>query len=623
MHEKEFAVSFEPSGKTAFVLPGTHLAEAAAVAGLTLDLPCGGQGVCGKCRVRVTKGATSPTPAEAVFFSSQQLADGWRLACQTTVEQDAAVEIPRTSLLESHHKILAEMAETAHAVGDPNVRKHYVELTEPERGKDAPDVLRLEKALGPLEVDVDFLRGLPRLLRREKFRGTVVILGRELIDFEPGDSSHQSFAAAVDLGTTTLAAVLLDLADARQAAVVSRLNPQTAYGDDVLSRILHSRDNPQGLNELHESVAAAVDEMIGELVAQSGADRTKIYEVVLSGNTTMQQLFCRVDSSSLGEIPFVPATGHGISLSAAKLGLRIHPRGRLHVMPVIGGFVGGDTVSGILATELADAETPTLLVDIGTNGEIVLVHNGRLTAASTAAGPAFEGARISQGMRGTSGAIEKVIVDGGGSTDACSARLRFNVIGNVPPVGLCGSALIDLAAELLRYGVLSPQGRIVPPGDLPAETPDDLRRRIIDGGRHPALVLAEEAETGLDRPILVTQADFRELQLASGAIRAGITILLRRAGLASAELDKVLIAGGFGNFIRRANAQRIGLLPPDVPHERILFQGNASLSGARLAALSQRARREAEELARATEHVDLSCDADFQEVFADAMFFPE
>ena len=618
MHEEEFAVKFEPGGKTVYVLEGTHLVEAAAVAGLTLNSPCGGVGTCGKCRVRLLDGAAEPTSREARHFSQAQLDDGWRLACRTRIIRAAVVEIPETSLLESHHKILDELHEESRAPTDPNVRKQYVELNAPQRGDDAPDQIRLQNAVGPVGVDLDLLRKLPEKLRTQSFAGTAVMLGGELIDFEAGDTCGESFAVAVDLGTTTVAALLLDLATGRQRAVASRLNPETVFGDDVIARILHCRKDPQGLNELHESVAAAVDEMIGELAISAHIERRRIYEIVLAGNTTMQQLFCRIDPSSLGEIPFVPTAGHRLYEPAAKLGLHIHPRGRLYVMPVIGGFVGGDTVSGILATEMAEANGPTLLVDIGTNGEIVLSHDGRLTAASTAAGPAFEAARISQGMRGSNGAIEKVIIE---NNDG-QARLRFNVIGNLPPLGLCGSALIDLAAELLRCGILLPQGRLCRPDELPADLSDDLRARVLLDGKHAAFMLAAATESGLDRAIIVTQADFRELQLASGAIRAGTELLLRREGLSPGDLDRVLIAGGFGNFIRRSNAQRIGLLPPQTPHSSIRFHGNTSLSGARLAAISVRARQEARQLARRAKHVDLSCDPEFQTAFADAMLFP-
>jgi uncharacterized 2Fe-2S/4Fe-4S cluster protein (DUF4445 family) len=276
--------------------------------------------------------------------------------------------------------------------------------------------------------------------------------------------------------------------------------------------------------------------------------------------------------------------------------------------------VGGDTVAGILATNLVNKPGPALLVDIGTNGEIVLWAKGKLTAASTAAGPAFEGARISCGMQGSAGAIEKVIVDG---------RLRINVIGNVPPAGLCGSGLIDVAAELLRHKVLSPQGKLRTPDELPDDVLPDLIERVVLNEGKVAFMLASEEDSATGKAIVLTQRDFRELQLATGAIRSGIGILLKRAGLKAQDLQEVYIAGGFGNFIRRSNAQRIGLLPGQLEHHKIRYSGNTSLAGARLGALSLRARGLAEEIARRTEHVDLSTDPDFQELFAEAMIFPE
>jgi len=327
----------------------------------------------------------------------------------------------------------------------------------------------------------------------------------------------------------------------------------------------------------------------------------------------MQQLCCAVDPRWLGRVPFVPAAGRGLELSAAELGLHVHPRARVYLMPVIGGFVGGDTTSGILATSLAELSGPSMLIDIGTNGEIVLAAEGRMWAASTAAGPAFEGARISRGMRAAPGAIDKVVVDG---------RLRINTIGAQPAVGICGSALIDLTAELLRYGLLTPQGKFVSPDRLPADVPADLADRLVVSDGQAAFVVAGGEETADGKPLLLTQRDVRETQLATGAIRAGTLMLLRRAGLETRELDNLLVAGGFGTFLRHSNAQRIGLLPAELDHQRIRFQGNTSLAGARLVLVSRSARAEAERLARRVEHVDLSSDADFQATFADAMLFP-
>ena len=614
MRESKVSVTFLPQGKTAEVLQGTRLVEAAARAGISLDLPCGGEGTCGKCRVRVLRGDSEPTPRQRERLSEEELRGGYRLACQMLVEGPLEIEVPETSLLAAGHQILARSRNTTRAFTKPVVRKQYVEMPMPERGSDQPDLTRLRERLGPVETDLEGLRLLPGLLRLADFRGTAVVAEGCLLDFEPGDTTARTFGVAFDIGTTTLVAELLDLGDGSSLGLASRLNPQTAFGDDVLSRILHARDHPGGLGALQEALVEALDEMIGEMAGEANINRDEIYAVTFSGNTTMQELLLRVDPRWLGEVPFVPATGGSVSVQAARLGLRIHPRGRAYVMPVIGGFVGGDTVSGILSTEMAGAEGPTLLVDIGTNGEIVLAREGKLAAASTAAGPAFEGARISHGMRGSTGAIEKVAVN---------ARLETHVIGNVPPVGLCGSALIDVGAELLRHGILTPQGRLLAGDELPQDLPADLRDRVVANNGAVAFLLAGETETGTGRPVVVTQRDFRELQLATGAIRAGIAILLSREGLKPADLHSVLIAGGFGNFIRRGNAQRIGLLPSGIPRGRIRYQGNTSLAGARLVALCTQARRTAEDLARRSEHLDLSFDPGFQMAFAEAMIFPE
>ena len=424
-----------------------------------------------------------------------------------------------------------------------------------------------------------------------------------LLDFEPDNTEWHACAAAFDVGTTTLAGALLDANSGRDLAVVARLNPQTRFGDDVLARILRVRTDADGAGALAAAIREALDEMLGELCQAAEIPRQRVYELTIAGNTTMQQLLCGVDVSPLGEVPFVPAAGRSLLLPAAELGLGIHPRGRAWIMPVIGGFVGGDTVAGVLATGVNDAVAPTLFVDIGTNGEIVLAAGGKLWAASTAAGPAFEGARILHGMRGSAGAIEKVVVDDG--------RLRINVIGDVPPVGLCGSALIDAAAELLRHGLLAPQGRLLSADQLPPGIVPDLARRVVAYEGRPAFLLVGEEETGHGRPILLTQQDLRELQLAAGAIRAGIALLLQRGGLGPQDLNRVFVGGGFGNFIRRSNAQRIGLLPGGVEHRRIRYQGNTSLAGARLTAVSGRARKLADEVARRIEHVDLPATPSF------------
>ncbi len=611
--QEQCRVTFQPQGRSVHVLAGTTLIEAAALAGLTLDTPCGGAGTCGKCRVRVTAGAEQPSALDVQTFREEERQAGWRLACQTRVGGAMVVEVPAASLFASVCRIQEASATGEVEEIEPAVRKVYVELAPPTQEEDAPDLLRLERQIGLFEADVHVLRDLPRTLRDEGFRGTAVLADHRLIDFEAGDTTSRCFGAAFDIGTTTLVGVLLDLRGGEELAVASSINPQVRIGDDVLARILYAEE-PGGLADLRKAVVGEVDALIGRLCEAAGVARGCVYEVTFSGNTTMQHLLCGIDPSALGQLPFVPAYARGLLLRASDLGVRVHPRAYAYVMPVIGGFVGGDTVGGILTTRLLASDGPSLLVDVGTNGELVLTHDGRLWAASTAAGPAFEGARISCGMRAGPGAIEKVLFDG---------DLRVSVIGECKATGLCGTGLIDVAAEMIRAGLVSSAGRLLPPDALPMNVSEVIRRRVrVDPAGKVAFTLVEASESGTGEDITVTQRDVRELQLAAGAIRAGIRILLKQVGLAPEHLTQVVLAGGFGSFIRRRNARQIGLLPPELESHHIHYVGNTSLSGARWVLLSRSARREAETLARRTRHVELSLDPDFQIEFGEAMIFP-
>ncbi len=612
MPAPDIVIRFHPQGRAVSTPPGALLLEAAAGAGVTLNTPCGGQGTCGKCRVRIMEGAPPTDAAGSDALSAAERSDGWRLACRSVVTNNMVVEVPEASLLPVFHRIL--MATGEHADGDAErpCRKIHARLPAPALDDDRPDTTRLAEAAGPFSASLEVLRELPARLRASDFAGTAVLAGERLIAWEPGDTRGANYAAAFDIGTTTLGAVLLDLHGGGEAARASRMNPQMSWGADVLTRIRHAQEGPEALEALRRAIIKAVSGLLETLCADADVQPEHIYGAVFAGNTAMQHLLLGIDPTALGRVPFVPALGAGAGVGAAEAGVKIHPRGRVHVFPVIGGFVGGDTVAGLLATGLDGDAGPVLFIDIGTNGEIVAAHDGKLLAASCAAGPAFEGARISQGMRAAPGAIEKVWTEDG--------DVRLYVIGGGAPAGLCGSGLIDAAAELLRLGVLAPQGLIVDAEDVPVSVPEAIRRRIVPGEAGNAFVLWE-ARNG--ETVAVTQRDIRELQLATAAIRAGIGVLLKRAGLAPKDLDRILVAGGFGNYIRRGNAQQIGLLPMAVPGERIVFAGNTALSGACLAAASLPAREKAEALARQAVHVELSQDPAFHNAFIEGMFFPE
>lgn len=609
---KEIRVTFQPSGRSVYVLPGTILLEAAARAGFVIETPCGGSGTCGKCLVRIASGECSDCTDAEGLLSSEQVEDGYRLACQCKIQNALTVEIPESSLFQAAQKILSSDTGEKLEV-DPVVRKRFVEIPEPEHGDSLSDSEILVKALDGGTPTVATLRQLPRTLREADFSITATLCGDRIIRVQAGDTAAACHGIAFDIGTTTIVGTIVDLVTGADLAVASMMNPQTSFGDDVLSRIKKCREEPGGLDVLHTTIVEAVNKVAGNAARQVGIEASDIYMAVFAGNTTMQQILCGIDPRALGELPFLPAFRNMVSLRAADIGLSIYPDAEVVVFPQIGGFVGGDTVAGIIATRLDQQSEPSLLVDVGTNGEIVLSHDGKLTATSVAAGPAFEGARIVNGMRAMQGAIEKVVFN---------SDVEFNVIGNMKPSGICGTGLIDVAAAMLRAGVLDSTGRILGPDETAPDVPERIRNRVVaDNGQFDFVLADGEASATGDR-LCLYQKDIRELQLANGAIRAGISILLDRAGLSPDDLGSVLLAGAFGNFIRRSNARRIGMLP-QISRSRIRFVGNTASFGAKMVLLSREESAYAARIVEKTEHLDLSTSPDFQMEFGAAMLFPE
>ncbi|MFW6163905.1 MAG: ASKHA domain-containing protein, partial [Planctomycetota bacterium] len=557
-------------------------------------------------------GCSEPNGTERRLLKPEELAEGIRLACQTKVLADTAVTVPEASRF-FEQRILSTGVGEARRVC-PAVTKRAIEVSEPTLKDQRADADRVLEALGGGDhaIDLGAARQLAEALRTDSYRLSAVLHDHEIIAFEPGDTTEQVFGVAFDVGTTTVVASLLDLNSGREVAIASRTNPQVSFGDDVVARITHAAEG-NGLAELHDVIIDCINDLVGELCQRAGVPCESLYEVTFVGNTTMNHLLLGLDPTHIAQIPF-PAVLRGAAVAdTVDLGIHVHPRGRLYAMPNLAGFVGGDTVGLILATRLRQREKVALAVDIGTNGEMVLGHGERLVACSTAAGPAFEGARIRLGMRAAEGAIEQV---------RFADDVETSVIGNVPARGLCGTALIDAVAHLLRAGILDPTGRLKAPADLPDDVPEAIRRRLVETEDGLAFALAHEEATSLDGPVILTQRDIREVQLAKGAIRAGIDILKRELGVDDEGIDSVLLAGGFGNFIRRRNALRIGLLPP-VEHERIHFVGNAAVVGAKMVLACTDYRQEAEHISRHTEYLELGSLPEFQMQFAEAMMFPE
>ena len=416
-------------------------------------------------------------------------------------------------------------------------------------------------------------------------------------------SKDKIFGVAVDIGTTTVVAKLINMKNGLCLATEADLNPQIRYGDDVISRIAYAHTDEK-LLELHKIIIDCLNELIAKLCGQATINANDIYELCVVGNTTMNHLFLKLPVGQLGQAPYNAFSVDAKDLPADELSLRINPAGNIHTVENIAGFVGSDTIAVAVAVDMDLADEMTLVVDIGTNGEIVLGTKDKLFAASCAAGPAFEGARITCGSRAVEGAIEAVVVNEG--------DINLDVIGNCPPSSICGSGLIDAVAVLLDLGIIDSTGRFVERDKLHGKLPPALLSRIIEQNGQPAFILAER--------LLLTQKDIRQVQLAKAAIRAGIKLLQKKFGIEELDIKQILLAGAFGNYIRRESALRIGLLP-DVPIERIHSVGNAACSGAQMILLSRKTRTLARRLARKIEYVEIAHQKEFADVYADCMLF--
>ena len=631
---KELKVLFPEYSREVFALPGTSLFECIARAGILIRTPCGGAGTCGKCAIKIVKGNLEPTVDCKKHFSHKEIDEGYRLACRCVVENDISIEIPEKSLFETETiTVGAEKGKNdslKHEVPLSDsclslIEKRHLQITQPTLENPISDLDNIKTHIGEMKVNLEDLKKLPSLLRDNDFSITAVMSDKRVIALEPGDTTHTgggvNYAIAIDVGTTTIAASLVDISATCQLGSSGMLNPQVKYGDDVLSRICAQSESEENLEMLSRCVIAGCNDLINELLEEFDIDRNNIYAVSIAGNTVMQMLLCGVPAKSLGEIPFTPPFSETMRFTADTLGLQVHPNAEVVLFPVLGGFVGGDITAGMVAAGLTEAgkEEVVLFVDVGTNGEIVLKKDGKLYATAAAAGPAFEGAGIEHGMRAGKGAIEKVLIEDG--------DVKYNVIGNVPPKGICGTALIDLAAEMLKCGILDETGRILTEEECREtvtshfDSPQALFERlqpIEDSGDARDFILVPK---GADGSISLTQKDIRNLQLASGAICAAINILLKNAGITADDIDRMYIAGGFGNYIRRTHAKRIGMIP-NIPDNNIFFIGNTSLIGAKTILFCRQKLEEAEKVARDVDVVDVSLDIEFQMEFANAMIFP-
>ncbi len=607
LRDDEPIVEFEPLGRRARVRTGATVLDASRQAGAGLTAVCGGVGTCGTCRVRIVAGdVTGPTESEA-----EAVAEGLRLACEARVLGDLRVDVPPESISAAQRAQVEgreRPVEVAPAVGCYPVRLDPPRLedlrSDASRLKDA---LRVQHGVHVDGVENGAVRLLPTIARVHDWQVRAVTKNELVIAvLGPHDAP---LGLAVDIGTTKLAGYLIDLERGETLAAAGAMNPQIAYGEDVMARISHAMGGEEPARRLHTVLVDGLDGLVGELCATAGGERQRVVEAVLVGNTCMHHLALGLPVGALGVAPYVPVLSDPVDVDASALGIRLAPGAQAHLLPNVAGFVGADHVAMVLATGIHEAAGVTVGLDIGTNTEIVLAAAGRLLSCSCASGPAFEGAHIADGMRAAPGAVERVRLadDTGGP-----AMVEYQTIDDAPPVGICGSGILDAVAELLRIGVLRPNG-----GMEPASHP---RVRTTPSGDEFLLVPAGERDA--PRDLVVSRRDVNEIQLAKAAIRAGIEVLLLEVGLSSSRIDRVVVAGAFGTYLDVASAVAIGMFP-DLPGSRFEQVGNAAGMGAKMALLSRRHREVASLIAGAVRYVELAGDPRFVEEYTRAMMLPE
>ena len=603
-------VTFEPDGTSIAVPVGTRLQDAAAQAGVYLEHPCGGRGICGKCQVQVGGEASPPTEVERDVLPPELLAQGRRLSCQ--LEILGRVEVHVIQDRPSAEVILKEGKEPFYELNPP-VNAIHLALREPSVEDQRSDEERVLDALRSAGKEVqpipqDILRALPGCLRGADWSVTAILRGSHWLTIRPGDTTRRIFGIAVDLGTTTVVASLHDLRSGQELAKCGLVNEQIVCGADVISRMTYLRAGDDGLRTLNKHAINTVNRLIDELLIQAEVSRDETHVISVVGNTTMQQILLNIDPTPIGASPFTPAFRRPTVWPAHDLGLRIHPDGCVCVAPVIAGYVGGDIVADILASALYESEDPVLLVDLGTNAEIVLADRHEIITCACAAGPAFEGGEISQGMRAVRGAIESVWVEG--------EDLRLGVIGDVEPTGICGSGLVDALAVLLDIGAVERGGRLLPPDEYTG--PKWIKQRLKQESEGITFLLGGKEE----RLISLTEQDIRKIQLAKGAVKAGTKILCHERNLSPMDIKRVLVAGAFGSHLQPESALRIGLIPPLDP-KQVHFIGNAAWVGAKMMLLSMVVARRAWSLVDQARYVELSGRPDFQSEFGLSMRFDD
>ena len=607
-------VHFLPADRSVEVADGATIAEAAQQADVFITNLCGGEGVCGKCRVQVAKGRADAESHAKGFFSQDQIMKGYVLACQTDIHDNLEIIIPAESRLDAS-KIMTggESQATAELELNPLVKKFYLALSAPTWEDYGPDVerivreLRKERGWHTFDIPLDCLQTLSTKLRENDWKVTVTVAKHggnyQILQIEPFNTARSHYGLAVDVGTTTVVAQLLDLNTGEVLDVEGCHNKQASFGEDVISRVIFACGKG-GLDPVQQAVVKNINTLIARLVKKRGISREEIEIIVAAGNTTMSHLLLGLTPCSIRLDPYVPTTDEFPQIRASEIGIRINPRGILEVMPCVASYVGGDIVAGVLASGISEHEAVKCLIDIGTNGEIAIGNQDWLVCCSASAGPAFEGGGTRCGMRATDGAIEKVVIGDG--------ELHYETIGEGKPRGICGTGLIDCIYELVRNNIIGQDGKF-------HRHREDARLDFEDG--IPGYIIAYANETETAAHVVITESDIDNLIKSKGAVFAAIKSLMDYIGLGFEMIDTLYVAGGFGSFLNIPKSVAIGLLP-DIPLEKIKFIGNSSLTGARACLLSESAFETCLNISRSMTNIELSTHQPFTDEYIAALFLP-
>jgi len=571
---------------------------------LHIETPCGGGGTCGKCKAIVSNPASAPNETELRFLSDEDIKLGVRLICQCYPNADSVVTAQKT---EQTDQILSDALDSPLHIS-PSIRKIYLggniwENSKRDGARSLTELLEETLEIEALNVSLPVFRDLSGFLtgNHSPLPGVTVLLrGDKLLGAEEGDTTGELYGVAVDIGTTTVAAYLLNLATGEVVGVASCLNPQIQHGADVVARIAYASEEAENLTRQSDEIIGAINKLAGELAEGAALSRERILHAVITGNTTMEHLALGISPRDIGIAPFLPGFRFLLTQDAQEAGIALHPRAGLDLLPNISGYIGGDTTAGVYYSQMAMSEDISLLVDIGTNNEVVIGNKDRILACSTAAGPALEGARIWQGMRGTAGAIERVKIRDG--------KVLTTVIGGGKALGICGSGVIDVLAEMLENRIIDPGGKI-------QKTNDDERLASLIGRNEKGQLCFQ-----ISKDVVFSQKDVREAQLAKAAIGLGIAVLLEEAGIKPGDVSRLYLAGAFGNYIDIDNAIKIGLLPP-LPRERIIPLGNAAGKGACAALLNTQALSAMRDIARRARHIELTSAPNFMDAFMSRLAF--